>query len=140
VAPEIFHKVAARVDLFLYDLKLMDEIRHTEFTGYCNRSILENLRWLGEQGIKTIVRFPLLPEMNDDADNVSALGTFVSSLATRFPIDVLPYHKAGVDKYPRLDREPMFPDLQPPSEERVRDVVEQLKRYELEVMVRGERV
>jgi pyruvate formate lyase activating enzyme len=139
VAPDVFRKVASQVDLFLYDLKLMGEIRHTEFTGYGNRSILENLRWLGEQGIKTIVRVPLLPGINDDAENVGALGGFVSGLATGFSVDILPYHTAGVDKYARLDRKPTFPDLEPPAAERIADVVQQLKDYGLDVTVRGER-
>ena len=39
--------VARRTDLFLYDLKHMDDERHRALTGVSNRRILDNLRALG---------------------------------------------------------------------------------------------
>jgi pyruvate formate lyase activating enzyme len=140
LAHDIFRMVAANVDLFLYDLKIIEDCRHTEFTGYSNQSIHENLRWLADNERPVIVRFPLLPGINDDEENVGALAILVSSLSNRYPVDVLPYHKAGVDKYARLDKEHRLPELDPPTEERIEQVVRQLKEYELQVTVRGERV
>ena len=81
-----------------------------------------------------------MPGINDDPENVGALAVLVSSLSTRYPVDVLPYHKAGVDKYARLDKEHSFPELESPTEDRIEQVVCQLREYDLQVTVRGERV
>ncbi len=139
IAPNIFRRVAKRVDIFLFDLKVMDDHRHTEFTGQSNRSIHENLRWLAENDGHAIVRFPLHPGINDDAENVSAMGTFLSELPSKYPVDILPYHRIGVEKYGRLDREHKLPALEPPARELIVEVVRQLEVYELDVTVRGER-
>jgi len=137
-APGVFRRIARHVDLFLYDLKLMSEERHREFTGVSVAPIHDNLRWLSGQSASVVVRFPLLPGINDDGDNVGATGEFLSSLAVLYPVDILPYHRMGVDKYVRLDREYRMPDLEPPSRDGLGAVVEQLRGYGLRVTVRGE--
>lgn len=137
-APGVFRRIAGHVDLFLYDLKLMSEERHREFTGVSVAPIHDNLRWLSEQNASVVVRFPLLPGINDDGDNLRAIGEFLSSLAVLYPLDILPYHRMGVDKYVRLDRGYRMPDLEPPSRERLGAVVGQLSGYGLRVTVRGE--
>ncbi|NIN70725.1 MAG: glycyl-radical enzyme activating protein [Gemmatimonadetes bacterium] len=138
VAPHLFRSVAEHVDLFLYDLKVVDDERHREFTGVGVESIHENLRWLAEKNRAVIVRFPLLPGVSDDEANIHSMGEFLSSLANRPRVDILPYHRAGVDKYGRLDREPRLPDAEPPSEEEVAAVARRLSDFGLNVTVRGE--
>jgi pyruvate formate lyase activating enzyme len=138
-AQAVFREVAEHVDLFLYDMKLLDERRHDEFTGGTNDTILDNLRWLAQQGADVVVRFPLLPGINDDDGNVRALGGFLSSLPKRYPVDILPYHRLGVDKYTRLDREHRMPQLEPPTQAAVRAVAARLNEFGLKVTVRGEK-
>jgi pyruvate formate lyase activating enzyme len=140
VAPHLFRSVAEHVDLFLYDLKIIDDERHREFTGVGVESIHENLRWLAEQNRAVIVRFPLLPGINDDEANIRAMGEFLSALENRPRVDILPYHRAGVDKYTRLGREPRLPDTRPPSEPVVAAVARQLGDCGLHVTVRGEQL
>lgn len=140
VAPDLFRSVAEHVDLFLYDLKIIDGERHREFTGVGVESIHENLRWLAERGRAVVVRFPLLPGINDDDENIRAMGRFLTSLENQPRVDILPYHRAGVDKYDRLGREPRLPETQPPSEEMVGAVAQRLRDCGLHVTVRGERV
>lgn len=138
-APAVFQEVAENVDLFLYDLKLLDERRHDEFTGDTNDTILDNLRWLAERGADVVVRFPLLPGINDDDENLRALAKFLTSLPKSYPVDILPYHRLGVDKYTRLDREHRMPQLEPPTQGDVLAVATQLHDYGLHVTVRGEK-
>jgi pyruvate formate lyase activating enzyme len=109
---------ARAVDLFLFDLKMMDEDRHRVFTGASNTLILQNLERLAAVHRHIIVRFPLIPGVNDDEDNVRAIGAFLASVPlTR--IDVLPYHRAGIAKYQRLLRPYALPDTQPPAPDAV---------------------
>lgn len=139
-APDVFQTVAEHVDLFLYDLKIMNDERHREFTGVGVDSIHGNLRWLAEQGAAVVVRFPLLPGINDDEENIRAMGGFLASLENRPPVDILPYHRAGVDKYDRLGREPRLPETPLPSDEAIAAVARQLEGFGIHVTVRGERV
>ena len=119
-------EVARDADLFLFDLKLMDEDRHRAFTGASNARILENLEQLSRVHPDILVRFPLIPGVNDDDDNVRAMGAYLASLRlTR--IDVLPYHRAGMAKYERLQRPYLLPDTQPPTNDLLAHVVRLLE-------------
>lgn len=138
VAPQLFRRVAEHVDLFLYDLKIIDEQRHRQFTGVGVESIHDNLRWLAEQNRAVIVRFPLLPGVNDDEENIRAMGAFLVALANRPRVDILPYHRIGVDKYARLGREPRLANTQPPSEQSLAAVAQRLVDCGLHVTVKGE--
>jgi pyruvate formate lyase activating enzyme len=140
VAPDLLRSIAEHVDLFLYDLKIIDDARHREFTGVGVESIHENLRWLAGQDRAVIVRFPLLPGVNDDEANVRAMCEFLASLRSRPRVDILPYHSVGVDKYGRLDREPRRPETRQPSEEMVAAVAQRLRDCGLIVTVRGEQL
>jgi pyruvate formate lyase activating enzyme len=106
--------VARTANLFLFDLKMMDEDRHRACTGASNTRILRNLERLAAVHRQIVVRFPLIPGVNDDDENVLAMGAFLASLRlTR--IDVLPYHRAGLAKYHRLLRPYELPDTVPPT-------------------------
>lgn len=133
---EALRRISPNTDLFLFDLKLMDEGRHREVTGTSNQLIIENLRMLARLRGNIRIRFPLIPGINDDPENVRALGTLVSSLGIA-RVDVLPYHRAGIAKYVRLDEEYRLPDTQPPSPVEVAEVVAILEQYKLRVQVGG---
>jgi pyruvate formate lyase activating enzyme len=106
--------VARTADLVLFDIKLMDEDRHRAYTGASNTRILQNLERLASVHRHVVVRFPLIPGVNDDDENVRSMGAFLASLRlTR--VDVLPYHRAGLAKYHRLNRPYALPDTQPPA-------------------------
>jgi pyruvate formate lyase activating enzyme len=82
------------------------------------------------------VRYPLIPGINDSQDDVAALGTFVAANGIR-RIDVLPYHRAGIAKYHRLGRTYPLVQLEPPHADRVRQVVDRLRDFDLEVTAGG---
>ena len=134
--PEALARIAANTDLFLYDLKLMDDERHRRATGASNRVILENLERLVARRANVRVRFPLVPGVNDDESNVAALGAFVASLGLP-GLDVLPYHRAGIAKYRRLGRTYPLPDVHPPSNGTLEAAVERLAGLGLTVHVGG---
>lgn len=95
----VVKQVAEFADLFLFDLKLMDDEKHKFYTGVSNKIILENLKMLAiliaqrgknisargaekpdkiKKGI--IVRIPLIPGINDDVANIDATGHFIANL------------------------------------------------------------
>ena len=134
--PDALLGLAVHTDLFLYDLKMMDDERHRRVTGASNRVILENLARLVSRRANVRVRFPLVPGVNDDEENVAAIGRFVASLGLR-RLDVLPYHRAGIAKYCRLGRAYPLPDTPAPSNGTVGAAVERLAGLGLNVLVGG---
>jgi pyruvate formate lyase activating enzyme len=130
-------KAAKLVDLFLYDLKIMDEAKHIYYTGASNRLILENLADLSALGSNILVRVPIVPGINDDAENISEMGHFLASLPCPPPVTLLPYHRAGIHKYARLGKSYALPETQPPSLARLAEIGEGLHRYGLRVTARG---
>jgi pyruvate formate lyase activating enzyme len=73
VRAEIVKAAADLADLFLFDIKHMDDSQHRRWTGVSNRPILENLRRLSGLETSVWVRIPLIPGINDGMDNLEAL-------------------------------------------------------------------
>ena len=110
-------KVAGTIDLFLYDIKVVDDAIHLAHTGVSNRGILRNLRMLDEMRKRIWIRFPLVPGVNDDEQSLSDLIDLIGSLRAVEAVQVLPYHRAGEGKYRRLGREYAFLGTEEPSGE-----------------------
>jgi len=131
---DAFAAVAADVRLFLFDVKIADDARHRMFTGGSNVQILENLRRLAGIHPHVRVRFPLIPGVTDDDENVAAIGDLVRSLGLP-SIDVLPYHRAGLSKYARLGVEYRLPDVRPPAADAVAAIVGRFAAFGLDARV-----
>ncbi len=95
---------AAEADLFLYDLKIMDEKKHDDLTGQPNSAILNNLRHLADCGKKVIIRLPIIPDINDDDQNMRAVAAFLKDLKGISEVSLLPYHKLGLEKRQGLSK------------------------------------
>ena len=134
---ESLQMISNYVDLFLYDLKLMDSGKHQDVTGVPNELILTNLRWLAEHHPNVIVRVAIIPGVNDDAENLRQTGEFVASLKRVAEIHCLPYHKTGVDKYQRLGLKYRLPDLQSPDNEHMLGIARKLAEFGLKVKIGG---
>jgi len=132
----VLDEIRGHVDLFLWDLKLVDDAHHREVTGVSNERILANLRALSNHGEPILLRVPLIPGVNDDETSVQAMGVLAVSLPALEGIEVLPYHEIGRDKYERLGKRCAMPEVAPPSADRVREIREHLGSLGLHV-VRG---
>ena len=109
---EIIHKVAEHADLFLYDLKLMNDEDHQKYTGVSNQNILRNLTEIDQLGKKIIIRIPIVPEITDSRENIFAIRGFISYLNNLFEVNLLPYHRAGEGKYIKYGLENKMNDTQ----------------------------
>ncbi len=132
--PAVVERV--RPDLFLFDVKAIDDNLHRSMTGVSNVLILANLGRIARRGQPVVVRFPLVPGVNDDGENVRAVGRLVASLNIG-RMDVLPYHRAGTAKYERLGRAYPLPAAEPPTADRIRQVADLLAACGLRVSVGG---
>lgn len=113
---ENFEKVLPYTDVFLYDLKLMDNEKHRKYIGVPNDLILDNLKKLDAAGAKLNIRMPLIEGVNCDEDHI---GQTLALLRTLHPVKVnlLPYHNTGKSKYSRLQQEYADDKLHVPSAE-----------------------
>ncbi len=113
--PEILLRIAPLVDLFLFDLKLVDDARHHTATGVGSDPILANLRELTAVHDRVRLRIPVVPGWNDDAENLEASAAFAAELPGLLGVDLLPYHGTGRDKFARLNREAPLGPIEPPT-------------------------
>ena len=134
VAADTLLRLSPKIDLFLYDLKALNDERHTQLTGVSNRIILSNLRALAGTGADIVIRVPLVAGMNDGPDEIEATGDFLAGLALR-RVDLLPYHEIGRDKYRRLGRAVPPQTLAAPASTRVQEIAERLTRGGLLVRI-----
>ena len=99
-------KIAEFVDLFLFDVKQIDPEKHSYWTGVRNERILDNLKYLLENRYNVKVRMPLLKTVNDGEYDIKGVIEFLKPYKDykNFKgVDLLPYHKLGVNKYKQLD-------------------------------------
>jgi pyruvate formate lyase activating enzyme len=128
---------AARVELFLYDLKHMDPDQHLAMTGVPNAVIISNLKALAEAGANIIVRVPIIPGVNSDAANINQTGSFISSLPGVNRVNILPYHRAAVAKYDHLGSEFPTPEIETPSPDFLESIAAKLAAFDLNVKIGG---
>lgn len=129
--------VARHTDLFLYDLKILDAVLHRTHTGADNAGILSNLRLLSESGAAIIIRIPLLPGVNDDAENLTRAGEFIAGLPQKHPVNLLPYHGGSGVKYAKLGLAYRGASIAPAPAEQVAAAARQLSRWGLDVRIGG---
>jgi pyruvate formate lyase activating enzyme len=121
---ENYRSILPFTDLFLFDIKQMDETKHLEFTGVSNKLILDNYRLLLESGRDVMVRVPVIPGYNDDDVHLESLKQFLVTTKTVSlkKICLLPYHKTGLSKYKRFNMPYRIGNIDQPSAERMRQL------------------
>jgi len=133
---EDFGRIMRKVDVFLFDIKVMNEKVHKKYTGVSNKPILENLTWLAEHGCSISGRLPIIPRINDDETNVNETGEFLQKNGIE-NIHLLPYHRAGTSKYSSLGRKYKLNSIRSPSQDELRRIKRKLDTFGLKVKIGG---
>jgi len=133
---EIIHKAIPYTNLFLYDLKLMNDGEHRKYCGVSNRKILENFTLIYESGAEIRARLPIVPSVTDTAENLEAAAEFISK-HKGVELDILPYHKIGKDKYRRLGISYQMDGIEQPGDERMSELVKFFTEYGIKTSVGG---
>jgi pyruvate formate lyase activating enzyme len=134
---ELLLKIAEQTDLFLYDLKHMDPVKHRLYTGVSNEKILFNLELLAQHGAQITIRIPVVPGINDDKENIERVGTFLGRLPRIHHVHILPYHSAAKGKYCSLRTDFPLADVESPTPIQMEAIAERLKRNDLQVTMGG---
>ncbi len=103
-ARETLVSVLPVTDLFLFDIKHIDNELHKQYTGVGNELIISNLDMLIEKGKDVILRIPVIPGVTAGMDYMQRLVRFIGKRnnGSLRRIDLLPYHKTGSSKYRRF--------------------------------------
>jgi pyruvate formate lyase activating enzyme len=136
---ENYKTIIPFTDLFLFDIKHLDEKKHIEFTGISNTGILDNYRLLLACGKDVILRIPVIPGYNDDPDHLMKLKQFISDTKTESlkKINLLPFHKIGSSKYKRFNIPYKLEGAEPPSKERMQKLKEFFTETGIKVKIGG---
>jgi pyruvate formate lyase activating enzyme len=135
--PEIVKTVAGRADLFLCDIKHMNNEIHERFTRVGNNLILDNIRLISQTGKKIVIRIPIIPGFNDDPANIDATGAFAASLQGVGRIDILPFNRGGTEKLTRLTGRVESMQVEIPVDDRMSEIADNLSKYVFEVNIGG---
>lgn len=133
---ETILRVLRYAPLFLYDVKLVDHDRHRVATGAANALILANLRELARQRADIVIRFPLVPGITDDEENVSGVAALAASVGAK-RVDVLPYHRAGIVRYRRAGRTCRLEDVPAATTKDTASAVAVMQGLGLDVRIGG---
>ena len=97
-------KVLPYTDIVISDIKHMDSAIHKQYTGVGNERVLENLKKLTEEDRELILRIPVIPNVNDDMDNIAATADFIlNELCGKIrTLQLLSFMRLGEEKYTSL--------------------------------------
>jgi pyruvate formate lyase activating enzyme len=98
----VLDRILPRLQLVLFDLKIMDTKQHRRHTGVPNPIILDNLKRIANSQTPLRIRIPLVPEITDHDSNIEEMIRLVGPFKAVQGVDLLPYHRIGADKYRRL--------------------------------------
>jgi len=114
------HKELLKVaDLFLLDIKHIDDEACKKLTGQSNKNTLAFAQFLSEQNKPIWIRQVLVPGITDSTETLQKTRAFIETLNTVKKIEVLPYHSMGEVKYQKLGLEYPLKGVEAPSKDEV---------------------
>ena len=121
---EDYESIIPFTDLFLFDIKHLDDIKHFKYTGVSNDLILKNLQFILERGKDVWIRIPVIPAINDDSVHLEKLRSFLFKVRCKNlkKINLLPYHKIGSSKYKKFRVPYRMNDIEQPSTSRMQEL------------------
>ena len=112
-----FKEILPYTDLFLFDIKAYSEKIHKQATGAGNSRIIENLKLLTTENNDIWIRIPVIPDINDNMEEMEKISAYLAGLKRIKQIELLPYHQFGAGKYETLGMEYKAMKCVPPNKE-----------------------
>ena len=114
-----FDELMKYTDLFMLDIKHIDDAAHRKLTGQTNQNILEMAAYLSDHGKAMWIRHVLVPGITTEEDELYRLRSFLDTLKTVERVEVLPYHTLGVFKWKDLGIPYQLEGVDPPTKEQI---------------------
>ncbi len=96
------------VDLFLYDCKLSPGEKHKQYIGSDGIKMHENLLAIDRAGAKTVLRCPIIPNVNDTEQHFMYIASLAKKLSNLQQINIEPYHTIGISKAYSIGESPRY--------------------------------
>ena len=114
-----FDELMKYTDLFMLDIKPMEDAAHRKLTGQTNQNILKMAAYLSDHGKAMWIRHVLVPGITTEEDELYRLRSFLDTLKTVERVEVLPYHTLGVFKWKELGIPYQLEGVDPPTKEQI---------------------
>lgn len=114
-----FNELMKYTDLFMLDIKHIDDEEHKKLTGQTNKNILDMAQYLSKNGKKMWIRHVFVPGITTDEKYLKQLREFIDTLKTVDRVEVLPYHTLGVFKWKELGIPYQLEGVEPPTKEQI---------------------
>ena len=115
-----FRKLMKVTDLFILDIKQIEDQKHRDLTGFTNANILDLAQYLSEQGKHMWIRHVLVPGITTDEADLRKTDEFIRTLQNVDKVEVLPYHKLGIQEWERLGIPYQLEGIDPPTAEQLK--------------------
>jgi len=122
-----FQELMQYTDLFLLDIKQIDDEQHKILTGCTNQNILDLAGYLSDEKKPVWIRHVLVPQRSDNDEYLDRLRAFLDTLQNVERVEVLPYHTLGVYKWKELGLSYPLEGIDPPTKERIENAKEKLR-------------
>ncbi|MEA5094722.1 Choline trimethylamine-lyase activating enzyme [bioreactor metagenome] len=136
VSFENLKRAAKYTDVFLYDIKLMDDEKHVEFIGMSNKLILENIIKLSEIHNNINLRMPIIEGVNGDEEHIIKTIEFIEGLNIS-KVNLLPYHDIAKHKYKKLGKVYEDDRMSKPSDEKMQKFKEMFENKGYKAKIGG---
>jgi len=133
----VLEKIYPLVDLFLYDLKFLEDPLHIRWTGVSNHLILDNLIRLISKRARLIIRRPVLPGINDSSLQIRELGRYLQALGGVERVDLLGYHNLSTEKTFWITGKRPSRIFRQPEQKALHEISRILREFEVEVKIGG---
>lgn len=98
-----YGEILRNVDLVLLDIKQFENIAHKDLTGKSINSLLKFIEYIKASGVKVWARHVMVPTYSDDKKSMDKLINLLNPIISQVEkIEILPYHRLGVEKYSQL--------------------------------------
>lgn len=135
---EKISRLATVTDLFLVDLKVMDNGLHKQYTGVENKTVLENLVKLSASGAAIVIRIPVIPAVSDTPENIKETINFLKTLPEPVNgINLLPFHNTANEKYKRVAKDNPFGHLKSMKKEELVNIKNEFENAGFYVKIGG---
>lgn len=112
--PAALREIARFTDRFLFDYKATGEEMHQRLCGVPQERILQNLALIDALGVDTVLRCPIVPDLNDTDDHLEGIARVAARHACIIEVQLEPYHRLGLSKAAQLGMDPTY-EGQPPE-------------------------
>lgn len=121
-------------DLVMLDLKQMNDEIHQNLVGVSNQRTLDFARYIAKRGIRTWIRYVIVPGYTDDDNSAHLLGAFTQEMKNVEKIELLPYHELGKHKWIAMGEEYKLEGVKPPKADTMERIKHILQGYGHTVM------